>query len=108
MIFWDGSINVIVYETNLSSAFGGIMGRSPEGRDGRHRSSRGTSASRDSMLDPNHTAKLGHLSEHMQEIRGLKGILEHISQNVKKVESDVAKVKSDLHHHVEAVKVDSS
>ena len=97
---------------NISGALGGIMGRSPEGRDGRHRSPRGsprgTSTSRDSTLDPNQAATVGHISEIMNEIRGLKGILEPISQNVKKVETDLTKVKSDLHHHVEAVKVDSS
>ena len=84
------------------------MGRSPEGRDGRFRSPRGTSTSRDSTLDPNQAATVGHISEIMNEIRGLKGILEPISQNVKKVETDLTKVKSDLHHHVEAAKVDSS
>ena len=88
---------------NLSGAFGGIMRRSPEGRDDRPRSPRGTSASRDSTLDPNQTATVGHLSELMQEIRGLRSILEPITQNMKKVESDVAKAKNDLHHHVEAV-----
>ena len=98
---------------NISGALGGIMGRSPEGRPDRNRSPRlgsprGTSTSRDSTLDPNQAATVGHISEIMNEIRGLKGILEPISQNVKKVETDLTKVKSDLHHHVEAAKVDSS
>ena len=98
---------------NISGALGGIMGRSPEGRPDRNRSPRlgsprGTSTSRDSTLDPNQAATVGHISEIMNEIRGLKGILEPISQNVKKVETDLTKVKPDLHHHVEAVKVDSS
>jgi len=72
----------------------GLFGQSPESREGRHRSPRGSSESRENTIDP----------DKIVTIRDLRLVME---EYVTPMRTNIDRVESKVNTHIEAAKVDS-